>query len=51
MIKEFGNLKFIEPCYNIDDLEKSLLNIENKKYSKYVSNTAIIESIENFIDN
>lgn len=50
LIKQFEELGFISSCYEIEDLEKMLKNINKKKYQKYVSNTdAIIESIKEFI--
>jgi len=52
LIKQFEELNFIEPCYELDELENKLKEIKNKKYNKYVSNTAtIIESIKTFIEN
>ena len=51
LIDEFKELNFIEPCYEIEDLEKALKNVKKKKYNKYISNTdKIIESIEKFIE-
>ena len=51
LIQEFDELNFIEPCYELDDLEDKLKAIKNKKFNKYESNTdVIIESIEEFID-
>ena len=50
LIKEFEELNFIEPVYEMEDLEKAIINSRNKSYNKYVSNTdSIIESIEEFI--
>lgn len=50
IIKEFSELNLIEPCYRIEDLDNILLNIEDKKYNKYISNTnKIIDSIKEFI--
>lgn len=52
LIDEFKELNFIEPCYEIENLEESLRNIKCNKYNKYVSNTDnIINSIVDFIDN
>ena len=52
LIKQFEELNFIEPCYELDELENKLKEIKNKKYNKYVSNTdTIIESIKAFIEN
>lgn len=51
LIQQFDELNFIEPCYELDDLEIKLKEINNKKYKKYVSNTdTIIESIKKFIN-
>lgn len=51
LIEQFDELQFIEPCYEMENLEKTLHAIENKKYNKYVSNTdTIIDSIKDFID-
>ena len=51
LISQFEELNFIEPCYELDELENKLEEIKNKKYNKYVSNTdTIIESIKEFID-
>lgn len=50
LINQFDELKFIEPLYELDNLDKVILNIKKKKFNKYVSNTdTIIESIEDFI--
>ena len=50
LIKQFEELNFIEPCYEIEELANKLKEIKNKKYNKYVSNTdTIIESIKEFI--
>ncbi len=51
LINEFNELNFIEPVYEINDLENSIKNIDNKKFNKYISNTdVIIEDIEKFIE-
>lgn len=50
LINQFDELKFIEPLYELDNLDNVILNIKKKKFNKYVSNTdTIIESIEDFI--
>ena len=50
LIDEFTSLGFIEPAYEINDLEVALENVKKKKYSKYVSNTdTIIQSIDQFL--
>ena len=52
LIEQFDELNFIEPCYEIEDLEEKVKNIKNKVYKKYVSNTkSILNNITNFIDN
>lgn len=51
LIKEFEELNFIEPVYELDDLEKAINESKNKKYNKYISNTdTIIKSIEEYIN-
>lgn len=50
LIDEFKELNFIEPVYEIDELESAIKSIKKKKYNKYVSNTdTIINDIEKFI--
>lgn len=50
IVDEFRDLNFIEPVYKIEQLEKAISIIKNKKYNKYVSNTTnIVEDIINFI--
>lgn len=52
LIKEFEELGFIEPCYELENLEEAIKKTKEKKYNKYVSNTEkIVESIEEFINN
>jgi len=51
LIQEFEHLNFIEPVYEISELEQAIKNIKIKKYNKYISNTdAILQSIKKFID-
>ena len=51
LIAQFNELNFIEPCYEIEDLEKIIKDVKNKKYKKYESNTfQIIKSIKDFIE-
>ncbi len=51
LIQQFDELNFIEPCYELDELENKLKQIGNKKYNKYKQNTnTILESIRNFIN-
>lgn len=51
LIKEFDEMNFIEPVYDLENLESALGKVKTKKYNKYISNTdAIIEDIERFIE-
>ena len=51
LIEQFDELNFIEPCYELGDLEEKIIEIENKRFKKYESNTdKIIESIKEFIN-
>ena len=51
LIKQFEELNFIEPCYELDDIEKKLDAVHKNKYSKYISNTdKLINSIRKFIN-
>ena len=51
LINEFKELNFIEPVYEINELEKAIKNIDKKTFNKYISNTdVIIEDIEKFIE-
>ncbi len=50
LIQQFDELNFIEPCYDLDNLEEALKKVEKNKYNTYISNTdTIIESIEEYI--
>ena len=50
LINEFKELNFIEPVYEIDELEKAINNIRTKTYNKYLSNTdIIINDIDKYI--
>lgn len=52
IIKQFDELSLISACYNVIDLESIYLNIKEKMFNKYNSNTStIIKSIEHFIHN
>lgn len=51
LIDEFKELNFIEPVYEIDELEQAIKDISKKKYNKYVSNTkTIIDDIKQYIE-
>lgn len=50
LIKQFDELNFIEPCYDLCDFEKAFDRLKRSTYKKYVSNTeTIIDSINEFI--
>mgnify|MGYP000378200095 CR=1 FL=1 len=50
LIKEFEEMNFIEPVYEIDELGNAIRESKEKNYNVYVSNTdKIIEDIEKFI--
>lgn len=52
LISQFEELNFIEPCYELEEIENKLEIVKDKNYNKYVSNTdTIIESIKEFIEN
>ena len=42
LIQQFDELNFIEPCYELNDLEIKLKEVQKKEYKKYVSNTDTI---------
>lgn len=51
LIKEFKELNFIEPVYEIVQLANALELVKKNTYNKYVSNTKnIISDIEKFIE-
>ena len=51
LIDEFGELGFIEPCYDVSNLVDAINKAKDKEYKTYVSNTdAIVKSIEEFIE-
>ena len=51
LIKEFADLNFIEPAYEMEDLKNALQIVKKKEYNKYISNTDnIIKNIEKFIN-
>lgn len=50
IVDQFSEMQFIQSIHEIDNLKKALLNIDNKKFKNYISNTEkIIENIESFI--
>ena len=49
-LAEFKELNFIEPVYEIEELEQAFLSIKKKKYNKYISNTQkIIDDINDYL--
>ena len=51
LVKEFNELKLIEPCYDVSKLSSAVKESYGKTYKKYVSNTrAVISEIERFIN-
>ena len=51
LIQQFEELNFIEPLYELNNLEEKIKIIYKKEYSNYVSNTQnIINSIIDFIE-
>lgn len=51
LIDEFKELNFIEPVYEINELENAILTIDSKEYNKYISNTdTIINDIKAYIE-
>lgn len=51
LINEFTELNFIEPVYEIKDLEKAIVLTKEKQYNKYISNTEnILQDIEIYIE-
>lgn len=51
LIKQFEELNFIEPLYELDDLNNKVQVIKDKVFNKYMSNTdAIISSIKSYIN-
>ena len=50
LLKEFENMNIISVCYDISELGKIYLDLANKSFQQYESNTdKIIGSIDNFI--
>ena len=51
LLHQFDDLGIICSCYDVEKLDESILEVQNKIYKPYVSNTqAIIDSIEEFLD-
>ena len=50
LLDEFKELNFIEPAYDVKDMEKAIEKCRKSEYNRYVSNTKnVIEDIEKFI--
>lgn len=51
LLNQFDGMGIILPCYNIEELDKKLFEIEQVKLKSYISNTkTIIEDIERYIE-
>lgn len=51
LIGEFTTLNFIEPVYNMDEIENVIEIVRGNKYNKYESNTEnIVLSIKEFLE-
>lgn len=51
LLNQFDGMGIILPCYNIEELNKKLFEIEQIKLKPYISNTkTIIEDIEKYIE-
>ena len=51
LLQQFDDLGIICSCYDVEKLDESIREVQNKIYKPYVSNTqAIIDSIEEFLD-
>ena len=51
LLNQFDGMGIILPCYNIEELNKKLFEIEQVKLKPYISNTKnIIEDIERYIE-
>ena len=51
LLHQFDELQIICACYELEDFEENYLEIRNKQFRPYVSNThVIIESIEEYLE-
>lgn len=51
IVEQFEEMQLIEPCYEVDDLEKAYENVFKKQYEKYQSNTqTILNDIINYLE-
>jgi len=52
LLKQFDGMGIILPCYDIEELDKKIIEIERIKLNPYISNTQVIlEDIEKYIEN
>ncbi|MDY3059064.1 MAG: PssE/Cps14G family polysaccharide biosynthesis glycosyltransferase [Fusobacterium sp.] len=50
LLKQFDGMGIILPCYDIEELDKKIIEIEKIKLNPYISNTKVIlEDIEKYI--
>lgn len=51
IVKQFSEMGIIEPCYDVDDLDKAYDKVLSTEYKEYVSNTnVIIKSIVDYLE-
>ena len=51
IVKEFSQMKIIEPCYDVDEMEMAYRNVLSKAYATYQSNTEVyINTINNYLE-
>ncbi len=52
IIEQFSEMGIIEPCYDVENLEKAIYNCQQKQYIKYKSSKEkFIKNIEEYIEN
>lgn len=52
LLKQFDGMGIILPCYDIEELDKKIIEIERIKLNPYISNTQVIlDDIEKYIEN
>lgn len=51
IVQQFEDMNLICACYDMDDLAKSMIEVDESEYTSYVSNSkAIIDDIRNYIN-
>lgn len=51
LLKQFDGMGIILPCYDIEELDKKIIEIERIKLNPYISNTQVIlDDIEKYIE-